>query len=83
VEAQVQSDLNGVARWMGSSRLCLNAVKSTAMLIGSRQRVSSKTFSVSIGGTDLKQVNSVRYLGVIVLASILVNCLLKQHSSHL
>jgi len=35
VEAQVQSDLNRVAQWMGSSHLCLNAVKSNAMLIGS------------------------------------------------
>jgi len=36
------------------------------MLIGSQQRISDKSFNVSIGGTALKQVDSVRYLGVII-----------------
>ena len=66
VEAQVQSDLDKVARWISSSHLCLNVVKLTAMLIGSRQRISGKSFNVSIGGMALSQVDSVRYLGVII-----------------
>ena len=66
VEAQVQSDLDKIARWISSSHLCLNVVKSTAMLIGSRQRISGKSFNVSIGGMALSQVDSVRYLGVII-----------------
>ena len=66
VEAQVQSDLDKVAQWISSSHLCLNVVKSTAMLIGSRQRISGKSFNVSIGGMALSQVDSVRYLGVII-----------------
>jgi len=55
-----------VALWLCSSHLCLNVVKSNAMLIGSRQKISSKTLNVSVGGVALKQVNSIRYLGVII-----------------
>jgi len=54
VEAQVQSDLDKVAWWMmSSSHLCLNVVKSTAMLIGSQQKISGKNFNVSIGSIQL------------------------------
>jgi len=68
VEAQVQSDLDRVAQWISSSHLCVNVVKSTSMLIGSRQRILGKSFNVSVGGTAiaLSQVSSVQYLGVII-----------------
>ena len=66
VENGLQSDLNSVATWLGSSRLCLNVDKSSCMLIGSRQRVAGQTLSVSIGGSVLSQVHSVRYLGVLI-----------------
>ena len=66
VENGLQSDLNSVATWLGSSRLCLNVDKSSCMLIGSRQRVAGQTLSVSIGGRVLSQVHSVRYLGVLI-----------------
>jgi len=36
------------------------------MLIGNRQRIANKSLDVSIGGSLLTQVNSVRYLGVII-----------------
>ena len=36
------------------------------MLIGSRQRVAGQTLSVSIGGSVLSRVHSVRYLGVLI-----------------
>jgi len=58
--------LDAVAQWISSSRLCLNVVKSNALLIGSQQRLSDKTLTVSIGGTVLNQVKSVRYLGVLI-----------------
>lgn len=41
------------------------------MLIGSRQRISGKSFNVSGGGTALSQVDSVRYLGVIIDPTLL------------
>ena len=66
VENGLQSDLNSVATWLGSSRLCLNVDKSSCMLIGSRQRVAGQTLSVSIGGSVLSRVHSVRYLGVLI-----------------
>ena len=66
VEVQVQSDLDRVAQGISSSHLCLNVVKLTSMLIGSRQRILGKSFNVSVGGTALSQVSSVRYLGVII-----------------
>ena len=66
VENCLQLDLTSVATWLGSSRLCLNVDKSNCMLIGSRQRVSHRTLSVSVGGSVLSQVHSVRYLGVLI-----------------
>jgi len=36
------------------------------MLIGSYQRVSDQTLSVSVGGNVLSQVHSVQYLGVLI-----------------
>jgi len=53
VENYLQSDLTSVATWLGSSCLCLNFDKSICMLIGSHQRVSDQTFSVSVGGSVL------------------------------
>ena len=62
----MQSDLDSVAAWLHSSRLCLNVDKSNCMLIGSRQRVADKELNISVGGNFLTQVNSVRYLGVLI-----------------
>ena len=59
MEAHVQSNLDAVALWLCSSQLCLNVVKSNAMLIGSHQRTAGKSLNVSVGGTVLNQFNSV------------------------
>ena len=66
VKTCLQSDLDFVATWLLSSHLCLNVDKSNCMLIGSRQRVADKVLSVSVGGNVLTQVNSVRYLGILI-----------------
>ena len=66
VETCLQSDLDSVADWLDSSRLRLNVEKSNYMLIGSRQRVANKGLGISVGGNMLTQVNSVRYLGVLI-----------------
>ena len=47
VETCLQSDLDDVAHWLCSSRLCLNVVKSNSMVIGSRQRIANKTLNVA------------------------------------
>ena len=62
----MQSDLDAVASWPCSSHLRLNVLKSNAMLIGSRQKISNKALNVSVGGTALRQVSSIRYLGVLI-----------------
>ena len=59
VETYLQSDLDSVAVWLLGD-------KSNCMLIGSHQRVANKELCVSVGGNVLTQVNSVRYLGVLI-----------------
>jgi len=68
----LQLDLNTVAQWISSSCLCLNVVKSNAMLIGSKQRLSGKALTVSIGSTVLYQVKSLRYLGILINSTYIV-----------
>jgi len=53
VEKCLQSDLNNVAHWLCSSRLCLNVVKSNSKLIGSHQRITNKILNVTVGGKEL------------------------------
>ena len=62
----MQSDLDTVASWLCSSHLCLNVLKSNAMLIGSRQKISNKPLNVSVGGAALRLVSSIRYLGILI-----------------
>ena len=57
VQTQLQLDLNAVAQWINSSRLCLNVVKSNAMLIGSQQRLSGKALTFQL----VVQFESARY----------------------
>ena len=45
VQTQLRLDLNAVAQWICSSRLCLNVVKCNAMLIGSQQSLSGKALT--------------------------------------
>ena len=66
VEIHVQSDLDAVALWLCSSCLCMNVLKSNAMLIGNCQKNSNKTLNVSIGSAALRQVSSIRYLGILI-----------------
>ena len=63
-------DLTSLATWLGSSRLYLNVDKSNSMLIGSCQRISDQTLSVSVGESVLSQVHSVRYLGVLIDSTV-------------
>ena len=51
---------------MAVNRLKLNITKLMCMLIGSRQRVGSKTLCLSLNGNVLKQVPSAKYLGVYI-----------------
>ena len=66
VEQVFQSEIEQVSNWMAVNRLKLNVTKSVYMLIGSRQRVGSKTLCLSLNGNVLKQVSSTKYLGVYI-----------------
>ena len=42
----LHSDLDAVAAWLSSCRLCLNVGKSNCMFIESRQRVANKSLHI-------------------------------------
>ena len=66
VQKDFQGDIDQVQVWLQANRLQLNISKSVLMLIGSRQKLQSHKVSISIGGKDLMQVASTKYLGVVI-----------------
>jgi len=64
VEKALQTDVDNVSVWLVVNRLKLNVSKSLCMLIGSRQRVSGLSLTITLDGATLKQVCSTKYLGV-------------------
>ena len=66
VEQVLQNEIEQVSNWMAVNRLKLNVTKSMCMLIGSQQRVGSKSLCLSLNGNVLKQVPSAKYLGVYI-----------------
>ena len=66
VKQVLQNELERVSNWMAVNRLKLNVNKPMCMLIGSRQRVGSKTLCLSLNGSLLKQVSSTKYLVVCI-----------------
>ena len=59
-------DLSNVNKWLTANKLTLNSSKTEFMLIGSRQRLGTYNTSpkLIIGGDVIKQVSSVKSLGV-------------------
>ena len=59
-------DLSNVNTWLTANKLTLNSSKTEFMLIGSRQRLGAYDTSpkLIIGGDIIKQVSSVKSLGV-------------------
>ena len=51
---------------MQSNRLQLNVSKFALMLIGSHQKLKGHSVSISIGGRPLPQLQSTKYLGVVI-----------------
>ena len=62
----MSKDLKGIASWLSANRLTLNVLKTDFMVIGSRQRVANleEDIALSLLGTELEKVNSVKCLGV-------------------
>ena len=63
-ESQLQICINEIDRWYTNNRLKINADKTNVMVISSRAKGIHKELNVKLNDTKLKQVNSVRYLGV-------------------
>jgi len=67
----VQSDLDRVAQWISSSHLCLQCCEINCHAHWKQAKNFRQKFNVSGGGTALSQVDSVRYLGVIIDPTLL------------
>ena len=66
IESTLNSDLHILNNWMNGNKLSINYDKTVCMLIGSRHMLSKENcLNVNLGTTKIKQVNNVKYLGVI------------------
>ena len=68
IQSSLSHDLEKLSKWLVSNRLTLNATKTEFMLIGSRRRLStlSDTLELSIDNIPIKQVPSVKSLGIYI-----------------
>ena len=64
IESNLSSDLESVTQWLSANYLILNSTKSKIMLVGTHQRLASKSFSISSNGRDLERSEKFKYLGV-------------------
>ena len=64
VECTLQADLENISVRLMVNRLKLNVSKSHCMLIGSRQRTGGKCLHLRLNGDVLRQLSSIKYLGV-------------------
>ena len=64
-QASVQSCISDVLLWMNSNKLKLNPEKTEAMISGSKRRLQQiSSGSMSVNGTSIPFLSSVKYLGV-------------------
>ena len=68
IQSSLSHDVEKLSNWLVSDRLTLKTTKTEFMLIGSRQRSStlSDTLELSIDNIPIKQVSSVKSLGIYV-----------------
>ena len=71
IEDNLQSCINSINNWYTENRLQINVSKTNIMLISSRKSRSRGELKVKLDGIELRQVNSVRYLGVEVDCNLL------------
>ena len=64
IKSNLSSDLESVPQWLSANYLILNSTKSKIMLVGTHQRLASKSFSISSNGRDLERLEKFKYLGV-------------------
>ena len=68
IQSSLSHDVEKLSNWLVSDRLTLKTTKTEFMLIGSRQRSStlSDTLELSIDDIPIKQVSSVKSLGIYI-----------------
>ena len=66
IEHRLNSDLVEVSSWLRKQKLHLNAIKCCVVLFGSRPALSQLLrLCVTLDGSDLLQIQKVKYLGVV------------------
>ena len=50
IDSNLLSDLDSVTQWLSANYLILNSIQSKLMLVGTHQRLASKSFSISSNG---------------------------------
>ena len=64
LESKLNHELKVVAEWLKSNRLALSILKTNFILFHSKKLKPSKLFNLKIDEVNIKQVFTVRYLGV-------------------
>ena len=64
LESKLNQELKIVAEWMKSNRLALSILKTNFIFFHSKKLKSRKLFHLKIDGVNIKQVFTVKYLGV-------------------
>ena len=67
IEASLNQDLSNINRWLIANKLTLNIAKTEFMLIGSRQKLNSRSAipALEINGAQLNRVNFTKSLGIL------------------
>ena len=68
VNERMQASLKEISKWYNGNKLVLNASKSKCMLIEAKYQTRglNDNIHVSLNNVEIKQVKSVKYLGVII-----------------
>ena len=64
LEATLKCELKSVTEWMKCNRLALSVPKTNFSLFHSSQRKSSQSLRIQIDDELIKQVDSIKYLGI-------------------
>ena len=64
LESKLNQELKTVAEWMKSNRLALSILKTNFIIFHSKKLKPSKLINLKIDGLNIKQVFTVKYLGV-------------------
>ena len=64
VTVLLQADVDRIADWFRRNKLTLNLAKSVCMIFTTNTNVASKELHITVNGTRIQQVTSIRYLGI-------------------